>query len=68
MPEKMAPEGAPYYVDWVFSNNSNVHVANHRDWFTSYTPFKTQVANGIEALGIGTVETQYSKVEDGSQG
>ncbi|KAL8706519.1 MAG: hypothetical protein Q9201_000451 [Fulgogasparrea decipioides] len=37
----MPPSKSAYDIDWVFSNNSNVHVANHRDWFTSYTPFAT---------------------------
>ena len=52
----MAPQGPPYHVDWVFSNNSNVHLANHRDWFTTFTDFKTHTTTGMEVLGIGEVE------------
>ena len=57
----MAPSKPAYDVDWIFSNNSDVHVANHRDWFTSYTPFTTSFnglfgAGGVEVLGIGDVE------------
>ncbi|KAL8772386.1 MAG: hypothetical protein Q9194_004613 [Teloschistes cf. exilis] len=59
----MAPSKPAYDVDWVFSNNSDVHVANHRDWFTSYTPFPTNfdcsltvTGNKVEVTGIGDVE------------
>ena len=58
----MAPEGPAYHVDWIFSNTSNVHVANHRDWFTTFAEFKTHLVGGlgtegnIQVLGIGTVE------------
>ena len=36
-----------YNTDWVFSWNSNVHVANHRGWFTSYTAFPTTLGAGV---------------------
>jgi hypothetical protein len=62
----MAPTGNAYYVDWIFSNNSNVHVANHRAWFISFTEFKSEVFTGgvslnqndkiIKVIGIGDVE------------
>ena len=57
----MAPSGEAYNVDWIISNCSNVHVANNRDWFTSFTPFEThcgQIYNDsrFEVAGIGTVE------------
>ena len=52
----MAPQGPAYHVDWVFSNTSNVHVANHRDWFTTFTEFKSETERGAAVLGIGTVE------------
>jgi hypothetical protein len=58
----MAPSGEAYNVDWVVSNNSNVHVANNRDWFTSYTPFETHFGHmytsdcRVNVVGIGTVE------------
>ncbi|KAL8735800.1 MAG: hypothetical protein Q9166_000664 [cf. Caloplaca sp. 2 TL-2023] len=62
----MVPPKPAYDTDWIFSNNSNVHIANHRDWFTSYTPFATTVnsglgaafdtAGGIRVEGIGDVE------------
>lgn len=48
-----------YHDDWVFANGSNVHVANHRGWFTSYTAFRTYatdiIGNKLQIEGIGTV-------------
>ena len=57
----MAPSKPAYDIDWIWSNPSNVHVANHRDWFTSYTPFNSKVGNlmggnGSEVVGIGDVD------------
>lgn len=58
----MPPLGESYNVDWIASPDSNVHVANHRDWFTSFTPFKTYFYAApydyvpVEVLGIGTVQ------------
>lgn len=52
----MAPQGAAYHVDWIFSNTSNVHVATHRDWFTIFTEFKSETETGAAVLGIGAVE------------
>ncbi|KAI4132193.1 MAG: hypothetical protein LQ338_000859 [Usnochroma carphineum] len=61
----MPPPKPAYDIDWIFSNNSNVHVANHRDWFTSYTPFVTSFDSGmtgpfsgndVRVEGIGDVE------------
>lgn len=57
----MAPSGEAYNVDWIISNNSDVHVANNRDWFTSFTPFKTYFGtiytdSRVEVAGIGTVQ------------
>lgn len=54
----MAPSGEAYYVDWIFSNNANVHVANNRDWFTSFTEFKSKLADGQDVLGVGNVELE----------
>lgn len=61
----MVPVGNAYNIDWVFSNNSDVHVAKHLDWFTSYTPFTTNVSTGLHEttgesalmniLGVGDV-------------
>ena len=61
----MAPVGKAYNIDWVFSNNSDVHVAKHLDWFTSYTPFTTTLSNALpkstrnsenpSVLGVGDV-------------
>lgn len=57
----MAPTGKAYNIDWVFSNNSDVHVAKHLDWFTSYTPFNTKISGGLgnsadeSVLGVGDV-------------
>ncbi|KAL8724807.1 MAG: hypothetical protein Q9181_006662 [Wetmoreana brouardii] len=56
----MPPSKPAYDIDWIFSNSSNVHVANHRDWFTSYTPFITTFVSfysgrPTEVLGLGDV-------------
>ena len=61
----MAPVGKAYNIDWVFSNNSDVHVAKHLGWFTSYTPFTTSFSSGFpkstddserpSVLGVGDV-------------
>lgn len=64
----MPPSGSAYNVDWVFSNNSNVHVANHRDWFTAFAPFDSHLGHvymdtpGQKVLGIGDVELEVQKV------
>jgi hypothetical protein len=48
-------------MDWIVSSSSNVHVANHLDWFTTYTPFETYFGSiysrdhRLDVLGIGTV-------------
>ena len=57
----MAPSKPAYDVDWIWSNTSNVHVANHRDWFTSYNPFSSTVGsvlggNESKVVGIGDVD------------
>lgn len=56
----MPPSKPAYDVDWIWSNNSDVHVASHRDWFTSYTPFSTSVSGGfgneVSVAGIGDVK------------
>ncbi|KAK6345765.1 hypothetical protein TWF718_007672 [Orbilia javanica] len=50
------PAGDNFNVDWVFSNTSNVHVANHRGWFKTYTPFSATTVENITAVGAGSVE------------
>ncbi|KAI4166648.1 MAG: hypothetical protein LQ343_007869 [Gyalolechia ehrenbergii] len=61
----MPPSKPAYDIDWILSPNSNVHVANHRDWFLSYEPFVTTLDTGVggsniapevQVLGIGNVE------------
>ncbi|KAK5674264.1 hypothetical protein LTS10_013002 [Elasticomyces elasticus] len=54
----MAPERPAYDDDWVWSEQSNVHVANHPDWFVSFTCFETHTtsATNLKVLGIGDVE------------
>lgn len=46
-------------VDWIVGRTSNVSVANHRDWFETYTPFRTTVKTPKDAIlevhGIGNV-------------
>src|SRR4051812_47374898 len=51
----MPPKGDAYNIDWVFSTASNVHVANHRDWFSTFVPFKIST-DSMEAIGAGIVE------------
>ncbi|KAL2128193.1 hypothetical protein VTI74DRAFT_9529 [Chaetomium olivicolor] len=46
--------------DWVLSNNSDVHVARDRAWFSTYRPFRTfanafMPGSQLEAIGIGDV-------------
>ena len=46
-------------VDWIVCPVSDANVANHRDWFETYTPFRTTAIAGngatMEVLGIGDV-------------
>lgn len=69
----MAPTGEAYNIDWITSTASNVHLANHREWFTSFTDFKTAVNGGsMEVLGIGDVtlpvQTHPDKTGAAAQG
>ncbi|KAK3632991.1 hypothetical protein LTR56_016039 [Elasticomyces elasticus] len=54
----MAPKRPAYDDDWVWSEQSNVHVANHPDWFVSFTCFETHstAATNLKVLGIGDIE------------
>ncbi|PPJ52298.1 hypothetical protein CBER1_09258 [Cercospora berteroae] len=70
----MAPTGPAYRTDWVWLNNSNVHIANHRDWFTTFTKIKSHIGSIYfgdrsiaEVHGIGDVELDV-KVRDGRTG
>ena len=51
----MAPSGKPYNDDWVIASNSNVHVANHRDWFTNYTSFQSRLGDAYGMSPDGTI-------------
>ena len=77
----MAPEGDAYHVDWIISNNSDVHVAQHLQWFTSLTIFSTGFCTGfqsdnenaqVKVIGIGDValpvKTRRGKSGGASQG
>ena len=59
-------------LDWVVSTGSNVHVAQDRGWFTSYTPFTTTLDGGISVAGVGDVtlptKTHPSRTGAASQG
>ena len=61
----MAPRGEAYNVDWIVSNVSNAHCANHIDWFVRYTPFKTHaqstLGGRVDIDGIGNVELRVRK-------
>lgn len=60
----MAPSGPAYNVDWVWSDNSNVHAANDRDWFQTYTPFQTYLCGFFsdtpeaQVLGVSDAELE----------
>ncbi|KIW05389.1 uncharacterized protein PV09_03904 [Verruconis gallopava] len=64
-----------YFVDWVLALNANVHVANHRDWFTEYTPFESEVcahyafpeSNKLKVKGIGKVELDVRSHDTNTQ-
>ncbi|KAF7187898.1 hypothetical protein HII31_10798 [Pseudocercospora fuligena] len=61
----MPPTGSAYNIDWIWSFESNVHIANHRDWFTSFTPITSEVNsdNGSSVVeGIGSVELEVRKL------
>ncbi|KAH9826914.1 hypothetical protein Tdes44962_MAKER09901 [Teratosphaeria destructans] len=65
----MAPQGEAYNVDWVWSSVSNVHACNHRDWFITFTPFKSRGGSylrnaGVDIEGIGDVELEVRRVPD----
>ncbi|KAK5731772.1 hypothetical protein LTR17_011123 [Elasticomyces elasticus] len=54
----MAPARPAYDVDWVWSEQSNVHVATHPDWFVKFTCFETHTTpeTNLRVLGIGDIE------------
>ncbi|KHE82781.1 hypothetical protein GE21DRAFT_10355, partial [Neurospora crassa] len=50
--------------DWVWSTMSNVSVAKDREWFTTYTPFKSTVCisgQNLAVRGIGTVNLNVKR-------
>ena len=70
----MAPTGSAYRTDWVWSKLSNVHTANHRDWFTTFTELKSHICDFYsggepvaEVHGIGDVQLNV-KVREGRTG
>ncbi|KAF3065653.1 hypothetical protein CFAM422_009504 [Trichoderma lentiforme] len=50
-------------ADWVYSNNSNVHICNDRRWFTEFTPFKSVTSSGA-VEGVGTVSLPVKRDPD----
>lgn len=57
------PAQEPYQdVDWIISNNSDVHVAKHQEWFTNYTSFHpetTSILGGsMKVLDVGDVHLE----------
>ncbi|KAL6835689.1 hypothetical protein J3E69DRAFT_319333 [Trichoderma sp. SZMC 28015] len=56
-----SPQGLS--ADWVYSNNSNVHICNDRRWFTELTPFKS-VAGEVAVEGVGTVNLPVKRDPD----
>ena len=45
----MDPKDPAYHMDWIFGSGSNVHVANQRGWFSSYTSFESACDSGFGA-------------------
>ncbi|KAJ4343989.1 hypothetical protein N0V95_006474 [Ascochyta clinopodiicola] len=63
----MPPSGPAYNVDWVWSFDSNTNVATHRDWFTTFTPFTSQITSTHNKTtyaveGIGSVEIEVRRI------
>ena len=48
----MAPQGKDYDTDWIWSSDSNVHIANHREWFTSFTPLFSAITSRGEMYPV----------------
>ncbi|CAK1356784.1 uncharacterized protein RHO25_009035 [Cercospora beticola] len=70
----MAPSGPEYHTDWIWCRGSNVHIANHRNWFTSFKKIKSRIANPcccepggepstFAVRGIGDVELNVVSCE-----
>lgn len=64
----MEPGREGYDVDWVIASASDVHVAQHRDWFKSYTPFVSTVSplyggEPVQVCGVGDVELKLERPE-----
>lgn len=62
--QPIMPAHEPHHrhTDWIISNNSNVHVAKHRECFKSYIPFDsltTSITGGsMRVLGLGDVHLE----------
>ena len=61
----MTPTNAAFHIDWIWSGMSNVQVANHRDWFTNFTPFETYITEfpritSLDVHGIGDVRLRIN--------
>lgn len=57
----MAPTGRAYCTDWVVTNSCNCYVANHRDWFTTFTPFPS---NFFDAYGVSSEGQKVEGIGD----
>ncbi|KJX99049.1 hypothetical protein TI39_contig376g00010 [Zymoseptoria brevis] len=58
----MAPRGSAYNTDWILSNSSNIHVANHRDWFTEFHKLESHIA--VFPLAPATTECKTITLEN----
>ncbi|KAK4635405.1 hypothetical protein CLAFUW4_00001 [Fulvia fulva] len=63
----MPPKEPAYNIDWIWSFDSNVHVANNREWFTTFTPFESKISSTHNDLthlveGVGDVELEVRKI------
>jgi hypothetical protein len=51
-----------YKGDWVFLPNSNVNVANSREWLTTFMPSESALINGNAIEGVGSILLKIQKV------
>lgn len=51
MAAQLSPSDPAYHMDWIFGA-SNVHYANHKGWFTKFTPFDSTCGNGVGSIKV----------------
>ncbi len=63
----MPPPSPAYNIDWVWSFDSNAHVATDKGWFISFTPLISEIVSTPDGTtypveGIGSVELEVRRV------